>query len=171
MRCYSGFGRRGDAPRLLVRKRPVAAKLSEVCTIALHSSYTAKTGHVMCNDNNVMKNFYHPLRRTLRMVNDQSSGDRNQRSWGIEESARRPSQEEPRAHSMKLVCKVLTSFPADERRRGGPHLLSLDVYVESRNEKQVVAAPQPQLSSSSIARGNRMLFSRCTCWWRSRSNS
>jgi hypothetical protein len=36
--------------------------VAEICTISLHSSYTAKNWRVMCNENNVMQRFYHPHR-------------------------------------------------------------------------------------------------------------
>ena len=58
------FGRRGDALRLRVPKGPVAAQLAEIYTVCLHSSYTAENWHVMCNENNVIQKFYHPLRMT-----------------------------------------------------------------------------------------------------------
>jgi len=38
--------------------------LAEIYTVCLHSSYTAEKWHVMCNENNVMQKFYHPLRMT-----------------------------------------------------------------------------------------------------------
>ena len=40
------------------------AKLAEIYTVGLHSSYTAENWHVMCNENNMMQKFYHPLRMT-----------------------------------------------------------------------------------------------------------
>ena len=54
-------------PRLRVPKGPVAAQLAEIYTIGLHSSYTAENWHVMCNENNVMQKFYHPLRMTAEL--------------------------------------------------------------------------------------------------------
>jgi len=39
--------------------------LAEIYTVCLHSSYTAEKWCVMCNENNVMQKFYHPLRMTF----------------------------------------------------------------------------------------------------------
>ncbi len=35
--------------QFLVPKGFVAAKLAEICTVCLHSSYTAKNCHIICN--------------------------------------------------------------------------------------------------------------------------
>jgi hypothetical protein len=42
--------------------------LAEIYTVGLHSSYTAENWHVMCNENNVMQKFYHPLRMTVLLL-------------------------------------------------------------------------------------------------------
>jgi hypothetical protein len=38
--------------QFLVLKGFAAAKLAEICTVSLHSSYTAKNWHIICNQNN-----------------------------------------------------------------------------------------------------------------------
>jgi hypothetical protein len=38
--------------QFLVPKGFVAAKLAEIRTVCLHSSYTAKNCHIICNENN-----------------------------------------------------------------------------------------------------------------------
>ena len=38
--------------QFLVPKGFAAAKLAEICTVYLHSSYTAKNCHIICNQNN-----------------------------------------------------------------------------------------------------------------------
>jgi hypothetical protein len=39
----------GDVPRFLMPERPEAAKLAEIHTVCLHSSYTAKKRQIICN--------------------------------------------------------------------------------------------------------------------------
>ena len=58
----------GATHRLLVPKGSVAAKLAEIYTVPLHSSYTAKKLHAICNENSVMQKIYHPLRMTAFML-------------------------------------------------------------------------------------------------------
>ena len=41
--------------------------MAEIYTVCLHSSYTAKNWHVICNENNVIRKFYHPLRMTISL--------------------------------------------------------------------------------------------------------
>jgi hypothetical protein len=47
--------------------RACTAKMAEICTIGLHNSYTAENWRVMCNENNVIQKFYHPLRMTISL--------------------------------------------------------------------------------------------------------
>src|SRR5580658_4214473 len=68
----------GATHRLLVPKGSVAAKLAEIYTVPLHSSYTAKKLHAICNENNVMQKFYHPFQ------DDSAYFDRNFRDRTLE---------------------------------------------------------------------------------------
>ena len=38
--------------------------MAEICTVSLHSSYTAENLHIIRNETNGMRKFYHPLRMT-----------------------------------------------------------------------------------------------------------
>jgi hypothetical protein len=77
----------GATHRLLVPKGSVAAKLAEIYTVPLHSSYTAKTLHAICNENNVMQKFYHPLRMTWETTRP---GKRCGAPWMIAAPSLRP---------------------------------------------------------------------------------
>jgi hypothetical protein len=60
--------------------------LAEIYTVCLHNSYTAKKSHVICNENNMMQQFYHPLRMTAKdknknKSNSNSNGNSNRRSF------------------------------------------------------------------------------------------
>jgi hypothetical protein len=52
-------------PQFLVPKGFAAAKLAEICTVVLHSSYTDKIPHFICNKNNQIQKFNHSLRMTI----------------------------------------------------------------------------------------------------------
>jgi len=48
--------------------------MAEICTVSLHSSYTAENLHIIHNETNGMRKLYHLLRMTiLQEIND--SGD------------------------------------------------------------------------------------------------
>jgi hypothetical protein len=39
--------------------------MAEICTVSLHSSYTAENLHIIHNETNGMRKLYHPFRMTM----------------------------------------------------------------------------------------------------------
>lgn len=79
--------------------------MAEIYTVGLHSSYTAENWHVMCNENNVMQKFYHPLRMTVLQLNEHWLSCPRVVRWAVG------------APSVKAIPEKPVSFPAGRQRR------------------------------------------------------